>query len=252
MRLVIFANGTVGYAALAATLENIRAEVVAVCIASDGNIESNYLIRQLAAERPCIELTKNVSYMALDELASLNIDLIVLAWWPYILKSNLLTLPRIGCLNFHPGFLPYCRGMDPNFWSLIEQSPFGVTLHFADTSVDGGDIVFQTEIPVTWEDTGQTLLDRAKHELVQLYKEHLDEILSGSLTRRPQPPGGNPHRRSQLDPASQIHLDKSTTARQLLNLLRARMFPPQPEAAWFIGDDGERYEVRIFIKRQLQ
>ncbi len=44
-----------------------------------------------------------------------------------------------------------------------------------------------------------------------------------------------------------IDLDKSYKARDLLNIIRARTFYPHP-AAYFV-DGGEKYEVRIDIKR---
>jgi len=254
MRVAMFASGNVGRDALQLTLAHPKAEVRLVGLAADGDPTANRDIRQLAGSVPCIELTRTVPEAILAELRGFDLELIVLAWWPYILKADLLAVPSIGCINFHPGFLPHCRGMTSNFWAIVEQRPYGVTLHLADASVDGGDIAFQMELPVTWEDTGATLLDRAMSSLVRLYDEHLDEILAGRIGRRPQSSGGSLHRRSELDPVSQIHLDEPTTPRQLLNLLRARMLSPanvvdEPGGAWFVDGD-ECYEVRVSIRRR--
>ena len=51
---------------------------------------------------------------------------------------------------------------------------------------------------------------------------------------------------NEIDRASEISLDRRYTARDLLNLIRARMFPPHPTA--FFCDDGKRYSVQIAIK----
>lgn len=221
-----------------------------MCIAKDGDQNANRLIRKLASNRICIEIDKNVPEEAISTLKALALDLIVLAWWPYILKSNILNLSKRGCINFHPSFLPHCRGMDPNFWCLIEGRPFGVSLHFADITIDGGDIIFQRYIKVNWEDTGQSLLNRAKEQLVKLYADHIEEILTNSFVRQPQTGEGSFHRRNELKEISHFNLDQPTTARQLLNFLRARMFDAPPGAAWFTDRNGKQYEVRVYIKRK--
>jgi methionyl-tRNA formyltransferase len=182
------------------------------------------------------------------ELHKLCLDIIVLAWWPYIIKNNIIEIPRIGCLNFHPSLLPFNRGKHYNFWTLVEDTPFGVTLHFVDKGIDSGDIVFQSVIPKTWEDTGESLYYKAQQELVRLFIRCYPTIMSGNIVRTPQDLTiGSYHSSDEIESASQIHLDKNYTARTLLNILRARTFLPHP-GAWFI-DNGEKYEIRIAITK---
>src|ERR1700694_5912727 len=58
----------------------------------------------------------------------------------YILKSPMLDLLPLGCINLHTALLPYNRGAHPNVWSIAEGTPAGVTLHYIDEGVDTGDI----------------------------------------------------------------------------------------------------------------
>jgi methionyl-tRNA formyltransferase len=184
----------------------------------------------------------------LARLAALKLDLIVLAWWPYIVKAPVLGMPRLGCLNLHPSLLPWNRGKHYNFWNLVEEAPFGVSIHWADAGVDSGDVAFQADIPKAWEDTGETLYRKAQAGVVTLFRECFDEIRAGRIPRQPQDRSrGSFHRASELEPASRIELDHGYTARALLNLLRARTFPPHP-AAWFT-DGGQTFEVRVQIRR---
>lgn len=186
--------------------------------------------------------------LILQQISQLELDLFILAWWPYIIKEPLISIPRLGCLNLHPSLLPYNRGKDPNFWSLVEETPFGVSIHFVDAGIDSGDIVFQAPIATSWEDTGKSLYDKSLHAIVKLFIENFDQIKRGHLPRRAQQlEQGSFHRRAELEPASQIELDKTYRARDLLNLLRARTFYPHP-AAWFV-DQGEKFEVRVEIKK---
>lgn len=186
-----------------------------------------------------------------NTLKEMDLDLAILAWWPYILREDLLKIPRMGCLNLHPSYLPYNRGKDPNFWSIVEDVPFGVSLHFVDTGIDSGDIAFQSVIEKSWEDTGKSLYEKALKEIVKLFVNNFPQIKRGKIPRKPQEPSrASFHRRSELNPASMIDLDRSYKARDLLNTMRARTFYPHP-AAWFV-DNGQQYEVRIEIKKQAK
>lgn len=178
-------------------------------------------------------------------LSAFEPDLCVLAWWPYILKTDVLSVPQVGCLNFHPSLLPHGRGKAPNFWALCHDTPFGVTIHWVDEGIDSGDIAFQREIPVSWPDTGRTLYQKSLDALVELFEEHWPAIRSGEIPRIPQAERSVCHFQRELEDASRIDLDATYTGRDLLNLLRARTFEPHP-GAWF-EEDGQRFQIRISI-----
>lgn len=175
-----------------------------------------------------------------------GVEIIFLAWWPKIIPRYIIDAPKVGVVNFHPSLLPYNRGKNYNFWSIVEDTPFGVTLHFVDEGIDSGDILFQSPIKKSWEDTGETLYLKAKKETVSLFQARYLDIIEGRYTRISQEMShGQTHYSSELDIASRLYLDKCYSARELLNLLRARTFEGNP-ACYFL--DGEKkYEVRISI-----
>ncbi|KKK91670.1 hypothetical protein LCGC14_2710610 [marine sediment metagenome] len=183
----------------------------------------------------------------LDLLRSFEIDILILAWWPYIITEPVIDMPRIGTLNFHPSYLPYNRGKHYNFWAIVEEAPFGVSIHFVEKTIDSGEIAFQSRISTSWEDTGETLYQKAQSAMVRLFKENLPAIKQGDIPRQPQDlKQGSFHWGKELEPASEIILDKEYTGRQLLNLLRARTFSPHPGCRF--TDEGETFEVRVQIK----
>jgi methionyl-tRNA formyltransferase len=82
--------------------------------------------------------------------------------------------------------------------------------------------------------------------MVRLFQDTYPTLRNLEFARHPQPPrDGSFHRASELEAASRLGLDDTYTARALLNLLRARTFPPHP-ACWFT-DGGRTYEVRVAI-----
>lgn len=175
-------------------------------------------------------------------------DLGVMAWWPKILRGSLLDAPRLGFINTHPSLLPYNRGKHYNFWAIVEQVPFGVTLHCVDSGIDTGNIVTQSTIDYDWCDTGETLYRKAQKAIVKLFCETYPDLRVGQFETRPQDKfSGSFHLSSELELASQINLDAFYRARDLLNLLRARMFEGYP-GCWFEIDDA-KYEVSIKIRK---
>jgi methionyl-tRNA formyltransferase len=180
-------------------------------------------------------------------LSAAEVDLGLLAWWPRIVRPGLLRSARLGFLNLHPSLLPFNRGKDPNFWAIVDRRPFGVTIHWVDTGVDTGPIAFQRELTVDWTDTGASLYSRATEAIVELLSDSLPAILGGQIPREPQRQGTLARRRQELDPASVLDLDAPTTARSVLDLLRARTFPPHPGVRF--SEDGHTYQVRVSIER---
>lgn len=243
MNLIVLADGAVGLKIVQGLLQAWAGDIGLVVTTGPGTI------RDLAIESGKETLIFQSEEELLRDCAErrLAFDLGLLAWWPKIVRESLLSLPVQGFLNTHPSLLPFNRGKHYNFWALVEQAPFGVTLHRVNTGVDTGEIVVQKPIDYGWEDTGKTLYEKASSAVVDLVLDAYPSLRSG-FHSWPQPEGGTFHRASELDSASRIDLDKSYTGRELLNLLRARTFPPHP-ACWFKDGDDE-YEVRIEIGKR--
>ena len=174
-----------------------------------------------------------------------DIDYFILAWWPFIVKESLFNIPKIGTLNFHPSYLPYNRGKHPTFWNIIEEVPYGVTIHFVDKGIDSGDIIFQKEIEKDWTDTGFSLYQKALKAMVQLFIESYENIKAGSYIKKIQANYGTFHYAKELKTKLELKLDATMTVRELLNLLRAKDFPDSLQC-YFI-DNGEKYNVKASI-----
>ena len=172
-----------------------------------------------------------------------------LLWWPKIISSQIIDIPTNGVINLHPSYLPFCKGKDSNFWSIVEDTDFGVSIHLVTPRIDDGPIVFQRKIDKSWLDNGQTLYEKSKKEIVELFIESYSSIKDGKYSLIPQNKDrGSFHLRKELEPKSKIDLEKKYKAKDLLNLLRARTFDGHP-ACWF-ESDNEQYEVRISISKK--
>lgn len=110
MRLILLADGDVGLGITQYLLESYPDDLLLVV-----TIEKNEIYR--VAESNGVAVT--VFDSSAQVLASLpdGVDLGVLAWWPKIVRSPVLDVPRHGFVNTHPSLVPYNRGKHYNFWA---------------------------------------------------------------------------------------------------------------------------------------
>lgn len=175
-----------------------------------------------------------------------GIDVVILAFWGGYIKDELLNMPKFGYINLHTSYLPYGKGKHPHYWSLVDEKPYGVTVMKIDSGLDTGQIIFQKKIEISWSDTGKSLYYKAMYAMAELLDEKKDEILNLNFDLIEQNGTGTFHYGKELEENSRIFLEEKYTARNLLNILRARTFRPFP-AAYFI-EEGKKYEVTVKIK----
>ena len=75
-----------------------------------------------------------------------GIDLAISFGYKKILDKRILNKLKRPALNLHISYLPFNRGSHPNFWSFIENTPKGVSIHEIDNGLDTGKIVFRKKI----------------------------------------------------------------------------------------------------------
>jgi methionyl-tRNA formyltransferase len=241
MKLLLLADNVVGLSITNYLLDCYPEDVLLVVTTQKNEIYS--AVKKMGISVCIYESEENV----LSKLKG-KVDLGVLAWWPKILRNLLLKCPQYGFVNTHPSLLPYNRGKHYNFWALVEQAPFGVTLHQVDSGVDTGNIIAQKEICYDWCDTGESLYFKAQTAMISLFCQNYPALRTGNFQSTPQEKTiGSFHHSSEIEQASHIDLDKMYRSRDLINLLRARTFEDHP-GCWF-EEAGNRYEISIKIRK---
>ncbi|OQX87236.1 hypothetical protein B6D60_04305 [candidate division KSB1 bacterium 4484_87] len=113
-------------------------------------------------------------------------DLIITADYNHFLNKELLALPKIGAINVHFSKLPRHRGYLPYVWSVLEDNETGVTLHWINDKINGGDIIAQQTTPVGDLDTAYSLYLRLTKMAIKLFAKYFSQIISGKAPRIPQ------------------------------------------------------------------
>lgn len=78
-----------------------------------------------------------------------EVEVVVVACFPYRIPKSWLVKPKWGWLNLHPSLLPAYRGPSPLYWQIHRQErQGGVTLHYMNAGLDRGDIIEQKAFPI--------------------------------------------------------------------------------------------------------
>ena len=98
---------------------------------------------------------------AIEELKKYPADIYIVAAFGQILSQEILDLPKYGCLNIHASLLPKYRGASPIQRVIIDgEAETGVTIMQMNAGLDTGDMLYRKKIPITSEDTFETLHDK--------------------------------------------------------------------------------------------
>lgn len=63
-----------------------------------------------------------------------------------IISENIIKKLKKPIFNIHLSYLPFNRGAHPNFWSFIDNTPAGVSIHKIDKGIDTGEIILRKKI----------------------------------------------------------------------------------------------------------
>jgi len=106
-----------------------------------------------------------------------RVDLIVLAGWMRIVSPKLIKAFPNRIINLHPSMLPKYKGLHAIERALESgDDTTGVTVHYVNEELDGGEIILQSEVPILPDDTLDTLtkaIQRREYYLLPAAIEHV-------------------------------------------------------------------------------
>ena len=161
------------------------------------------------------------------QLTALKPDAIIVVGYGRIIPQWMLDLPRFGNINLHASLLPKYRGAAPIQWAIANgETVTGVTTMRIDAGLDTGDILGRRQLPITRDETAETLAPRLASIGADLMIETLRGLEAGSVQPRPQD-----NSQASLAPILKKEdglVDFSRSAADIAN--RIRGFQPWPGA----------------------
>jgi methionyl-tRNA formyltransferase len=208
------------------------AEVVAVVAPDPDETLHPQQRLDLAAERHALPLRSEAELYA-DPPADVDVVVSFLFW--NLIREPLISLGRVGCLNFHPAPLPDYRGVGGYNVAVLEGlGRWGVSCHFVDDAFDTGDVVEvdHFEIDPTAE-TAFSLDLKSQQHLVELFKRVMGRLLDGEVLPRTPQGDGRYMSRAEFEELRVVR-----PGDDLDRKLRAFWYPPWPGAV--VEIDGRR------------
>lgn len=120
----------------------------------------------------------------INTLKNLCLDMIIMCGWRQVLKKEVLDIPKNGVISFHPTLLPKGRGPAPIINTILEGwRESGITMYYADESVDGGDIVGQERFDVEESNHAIDIYDKIVISGKDLVRKYLPLLITGKSPR---------------------------------------------------------------------
>jgi methionyl-tRNA formyltransferase len=241
MNIAIFPTKRIGTKALSFILDKYNDDLKLIVFES----KDCPLFREFGQFKPNI-FYHNISN-EIEYLYSLNLDWIFLTWWPHLIKQEIIDIPRHGVINTHNSLLPFNRGVHPNFWAIVEEKEYGVSMHLVTKGIDDGDIISQVKIPYDWTINGGQLYELGMRALEKLFEDTYPKIRNNKFTKKPQNHSlMTCHKTFEIETKSKIDLNKNYTARELINIIRAKDYLGKSAAKF--TEEGKVYEIRLKIE----
>lgn len=144
--------------------------VVSVVTAVDkpsgrGQQLSQSAVKQFALEKnlPLLQPERLKDEEFINTLQELRPDIFIVVAFR-MLPTQVWTIPPKGTINLHASLLPNYRGAAPINWAIINgEKETGVTTFFIEHTIDTGNIIEQTTVPITFDETAGTLHDKLMH-----------------------------------------------------------------------------------------
>ena len=109
----------------------------------------------------------------------LNIDIIFCIGSTQILPRQIIDLPKLGTLNFHPSLLPKYRGRYSTVHAIFNGDKItGVTAHFLGKEIDTGKIIKKKIIKIRPHYTAKDLYNEFSKEGTKLFLKIFNKVVN--------------------------------------------------------------------------
>lgn len=166
-------------------LIQMKTDLVAVITKKEAGFNSDYVDLGGICKKEKIECkyVTNINEKEVKQfIENRKVDLVLCLGWSQLLDKELISIPRYGCIGFHPAELPYNRGRHPIIWALaLGLKNTASTLFMIDEDADTGKIISQEYVNIEYEDNASSLYSKIMHKATQQLEDVLEKFESNSI-----------------------------------------------------------------------
>lgn len=218
MKIFVFSDNIKIFKAIYKILRHVNCDVDYFC-----SPKSQKIFRNINLIKPKNINSNYKDLLSYDIWFSLHSNQI----FPDILINNIL------CINLHPGYNPYNKGIYPQSFSIINKLPVGATLHIIDSNIDSGPIIDQIKIKIEQFDTS-----------LSLYKKNIKNILNHNFKTKQPAITGNYNSKKDFRALCKINLNKILSMQEAIDYFRALSHKPYNNA-YFIDKNGNKIYISL-------
>jgi len=138
--------------------------------------------------------------LTMEIIRGLDPAFIVSYNYRHIIPGEILEYMQGRAVNLHVSYLPYNRGSSPNFFSFLDNTPKGVTIHEMTAGLDKGRILCQKELFFDEEkETFASSYGVLQQEIMMLFQQNWEAIKCGRLEGFMPEGKGTYHTMKQLE-----------------------------------------------------
>jgi methionyl-tRNA formyltransferase len=222
-------------------VKNVKILLAVGCYHDNGSVIEprawNASLARLAINKnlPFIQPKSTHNLQFINDIQSIDRpDLILTVEYDKILDPTILTIPKMGTINIHFSLLPLHRGSFPVVWSLMENDQAGVSMHWVNELVNGGDIIATKTIPIGTNDTSFSLYLKLSKIGMDLFKCSFPKIMKGSAPQTAQREEQSSYHAAGY-PEQRI-IDWNKPSSEIERFIRALTFPGFESARTFYND----------------
>ena len=190
-------------------------------------------VKEAAVSRgiPVFQPQKVRNPECVEYLKRFQADVCVVVAFGQILPKEILDMTPFGCINVHASLLPKYRGAAPIQWAILRgEQVTGVTTMQMDEGLDTGDMLLKTEVPITPQETGESLHDKLAEAGARLAVRTLEELEAGTL--HPQKQGESTTPYAKMLDKNMGNIDWTRPANEIERLVRGLNSWPSVYARW--------------------
>ena len=146
------------------------------------------------------EVLSREAKVDLPELKKLNPDFIISYGYRFLISEEIINFFKNRIINLHISLLPWNKGAHPNFWSIFDGTPSGVTIHLVDQGLDTGAILLQQSVDLNWgSDTLKTSYQKLITSIENLLIANWEQLRCSAIPAKPQKQLGSSHKKNDID-----------------------------------------------------
>lgn len=156
------------------------------------------LFQWLRETEECVEIYSGP--LAFEMLDNAKINYVISYNYKYIIPSDVVQYLSGRIINLHASFLPWNRGANPNFWSFIDNTPKGISIHYIDAGLDTGEVLVQKELIFDeMHESFSSSYERINREMVKMFQDNWPFIKEKKLRPMKQSGEGSFHYSKELE-----------------------------------------------------